>query len=150
MSDSLWHSDAAGTTYAVSYATAFDPPPGEDGYLFDMQRDPGYGFFPAGLPVERIEQWRRANLGLIRSAMDRLGAERGTNLHQLIRLYNGLAIETDIDPIAAPRDADEEDRRLVAEYEWELRQWNLKYPATLPELFRAHFGYADGTPRRGW
>lgn len=148
MSDSIWHSDPTGTTYAVPYATAFDPPPGEDGYLLDMDRDPGFGLFPSGLPDGRMQEWRLSNLTLIYNLADRIDAPLGVNLHQLIRLYNQLPIDTDNDPIAEPRDPDLEARRLIAEYEWELRQWNLKYPAMLPDLLRAHFGYPEGRPLR--
>lgn len=139
MSNDSWHprlpSNGEDTPFAISYASAFDPPPGEDGYFLNLGRDRGYNIFPAELSDETMEAWRRVIVSHIRLWMERLDAPRGTNFHQLIRMKQGLPVTEEP---AAPRDPDEEDSRLVAEYEWELRQSSLAYPTGIQELFQKH------------
>lgn len=139
MSNDVWHprqpSNDDATAFTISYASAFDPPPGEDGYFLKLGRDRGYNIFPEELSNETMETWRRLIVSHIRSRMERLNAPRGTNFHQLIRMHQGLPVTEDP---AEPRDPDQEDSRLIAEYEWELRQSNLAYPTGVDALLRSH------------
>lgn len=139
MSNDSWHpslpSDDNAPAFVLSYASEFDPPPGEDGYFLDIAKNPGYGIFPASITPERMLQWRRYIIDRIRFHMGRLGAPEGTNFHQLIRLEKKLPMTEEPHVL---RDREQEDARLVAEYEWELRQCNLAYPTDVTELFRMH------------
>ena len=141
MSNDVWHPSRPNNddapAFAIPYATSFDPPPGEDGYFLNIGRDRGYNIFPTGLEDETMEAWRRVTISHIRMWMERLGAPRGTNFHQLIRMEQKLPVTEDPAP---PRDPDEEDSRLIAEYEWELRQNFLAFPAGIQQLFRSHTG----------
>lgn len=111
---------------------SYDPSPGQRGWYKTMRGPLG----SSRLSMDEAERWRRATVRQIRRLMRKLKLPDGTNLHQVIRAYQGLPLTCE--PERGPsREA--EDCRLIAEFEWEARQNWVSLPVTLQELLDHHF-----------
>lgn len=125
-----------GRPYSVAYVSIdhYDPMPGSKGYYLTWDRP--YQHYGTSVPGKTAHVWRKRVAKDIRKLAKRLRAPAGTDFHQLIRLHQGL--QPTVAPYE-PRDPELEDRRRVAEFEWELRQSYLRYPATVAELLKNHY-----------
>lgn len=124
-----------GRPYSVTYISidGYDPMPGSRGYYCTWESPYQHnGTSVTGVTAKR---WRKRAAKDIRKLAKRLRAPAGTDFHQLIRLHQGL--QPTVEPYE-PRSPDLEDRRRVAEFEWELRQSWLVYPATVADLLKRH------------
>lgn len=124
-----------GRTYNVAYISVegYDPMPRSKGYYLTWDRP--YQNYGTSISGRDARPWRKRAAKDIRKLAKRLRAPAGTDLHQLIRLHQGLQPTV---PPYKPRGPELEDHRRIAEFEWELRQSHLRYPATLAELLKNH------------
>lgn len=114
-------------------------PPGEKGYYKSWDS-------PIGRGIDRTQAklWRARNALAIRQLAGRLEAPAGTDFHQLLRLAHGLPLSA---PPHEPRSERNEDHRWVAEFEWELEEHGLSYPANLTSILEA-YGRRHGLVRK--
>lgn len=106
-----------------------DDRPGERAYHMSW-----YGHANPYTDMAALLRWRKKAAKDIRALMKKLKAPDGATFHDVLRLHQS---EEMTDPIAEPKPADLEDRRLVAEFEWELRERQMGYPHTLDDLLQA-------------
>lgn len=124
-----------GRPYSVAYINidGYDPIPGSKGYYLTWERPyQNYGTSVSGV---KAMPWRKKAARDIRKLAKRLNAPAGTDFHQLIRLHQGL--QPTVAPYE-PRSPELEDRRRVAEFEWEIRQSHLHYPCSVADLLANH------------
>lgn len=117
-----------------------DARPGERGYHMSW-----YGHANPYTDMTALLRWRKKAAKDIRALAKKLKAPDGTNFHDLLRLARG---EEAADAPAEPKPAELEDRRLVAEFEWELRERQMGYPHALDDLLQADqtANSASGSP----
>lgn len=114
-------------------------PPGEKGYYKSWDSPIG-----SGADRNQARVWRALNALSIRRLAERLEAPAGTDFHQLLRLAHGLPLSQ---PPHEPRSDRNEDHRWVAEFEWELEEHGLSYPANLTSILEA-YGRRRGLARK--
>lgn len=136
-----------GRAYNVAYVSIenYDPMPHGKGYYLTWERP--YQHFGTSISGSEAKPWRKRAARDIRKLAKRLRAPEGTDFHQLIRLHQGLPVTV---PPYTPRDPELEDRRRVAEFEWETRQSHLHYPCSVADLLaNHHHNWREIRERRG-
>lgn len=103
--------------------------PGERGYHMSW-----YGHANPYTDMAALLRWRKKAAKDIRALAKKLKAPDGANFHDLLRLQVG---EEAAEQPAEAKPAELEDRRLVAEFEWELSERHMGYPHTLDDLLQA-------------
>lgn len=93
-----------------------------------------YGHANPYTDMTALLRWRKKAAKDIRALMKKLKAPNGVTFHDVLRLHQA---EEMTDPVAEPKPAELEDRRLVAEFEWELRERQMGFPQTLEDLLQA-------------